>query len=129
MGQVRRTQFGRSTRGRYLGGELDLDATAFSHGFPRAGVIGSAAGNRDDDRPKAERRFGRGGSEFPAHRDDVDFDPKVTALREQGLEVPVHQFPGSEGFRQASRSAYATDPDGHLVEFWTADMLVAYGEG
>jgi catechol 2,3-dioxygenase-like lactoylglutathione lyase family enzyme len=37
-------------------------------------------------------------------------------------EVPVHEFgPLGKGAAN-SRSAYVHDPDGHLVEFWTADM-------
>ena len=35
---------------------------------------------------------------------------------------PVHEFGGLGGVERPSRSAYVTDPDGHLVEFWTASM-------
>jgi len=53
---------------------------------------------------------------------DGDFDGLVEALRGRGLEVPVHEFGGLGGVESPSRSAYVTDPDGHLVEFWTARM-------
>ena len=53
---------------------------------------------------------------------EADFEQKVAALRAHGHEVPVHEFgPLGEGAAN-SRSAYVHDPDGHLVEFWTADM-------
>jgi catechol 2,3-dioxygenase-like lactoylglutathione lyase family enzyme len=58
---------------------------------------------------------------------DGEFDEKVAALRAHGHEVPVHEFgPLSDGAPK-SRSAYVHDPDGHLVEFWTADMA-DYGD-
>ena len=37
-------------------------------------------------------------------------------------EVPVHEFGPLGAGAAPSRSAYVTDPDGHLVEFWTARM-------
>jgi catechol 2,3-dioxygenase-like lactoylglutathione lyase family enzyme len=59
---------------------------------------------------------------FAMQIDDHDFEPLVHRLREGGLEVPVHDF-GPLGDSDApSRAAYVTDPDGHLVEFWTARM-------
>jgi catechol 2,3-dioxygenase-like lactoylglutathione lyase family enzyme len=50
------------------------------------------------------------------------FDEMVEALRESGHEVPVHEFGPLGAGSEPSRSAYITDPDGHLVEFWTASM-------
>jgi catechol 2,3-dioxygenase-like lactoylglutathione lyase family enzyme len=58
---------------------------------------------------------------------DEAFEPLVEALRGRGLEVPVHEFGGLGEVESPSRSAYVTDPDGHLVEFWTARMS-DYGE-
>jgi catechol 2,3-dioxygenase-like lactoylglutathione lyase family enzyme len=50
------------------------------------------------------------------------FDARVAELRAAGHDAPVHEF-GPVGAGDApSRSVYVTDPDGHLVEFWTADM-------
>ena len=59
---------------------------------------------------------------FAMQVEDADFDALVSALRERGLEVPVHEFGGLGEVEAPSRSAYVTDPDGHLVEFWTARM-------
>jgi catechol 2,3-dioxygenase-like lactoylglutathione lyase family enzyme len=59
---------------------------------------------------------------FALQVSDDDFDPLVAALRGRGLEVPLHEFGGLGDVENPSRSAYVTDPDGHLVEFWTARM-------
>jgi catechol 2,3-dioxygenase-like lactoylglutathione lyase family enzyme len=59
---------------------------------------------------------------FALQVDDGDFDPLVAALRGRGLEVPLHEFGALGEVEAPSRSAYVTDPDGHLVEFWTARM-------
>ncbi len=59
---------------------------------------------------------------FAMHVNDDDFEPLVRGLRERGLDVPVHEFGGLGEVEGPSRSAYVTDPDGHLVEFWTARM-------
>ena len=75
-------------------------------------------------RPQVGLEGSRGG-DTRALRDadaEADFETKVDALRARGHEVPVHEFgPLGEGAAN-SRSAYVHDPDGHLVEFWTADM-------
>lgn len=79
--------------------------------------------------PQVGLEGSRGGEHvhFAIRIADSEFDAQVESMRSHGLEAPVHEFPGSEGFKGASRSAYATDPDGHLVEFWTADLRRAYG--
>jgi catechol 2,3-dioxygenase-like lactoylglutathione lyase family enzyme len=59
---------------------------------------------------------------FALHVADDDFGPLVETLRKRGLEVPVHEFGSLGSVQRPSRSAYVTDPDGHLVEFWTARM-------
>lgn len=63
---------------------------------------------------------------FAMHVDDADFDRLLETLRGRGLDVPVHEFGGlgggPDGVERPSRSAYVSDPDGHLVEFWTARM-------
>lgn len=51
-----------------------------------------------------------------------DFDQRVAALRAAGHDPPVHEFGPLGSGDRPSRSVYVTDPDGHLVEFWTADM-------
>ena len=75
-------------------------------------------------RPQVGLEGSRGGEHvhFAMQIDPARFDPQVEALRARGHEVPVHEFgPLGEG-ADNSRSAYVHDPDGHLVEFWTADM-------
>jgi catechol 2,3-dioxygenase-like lactoylglutathione lyase family enzyme len=75
-------------------------------------------------RPQVGLEGSRGGEHvhFAMRIADGEFDAKVAALRAHGHDVPVHEFgPLSDGAPQ-SRSAYVHDPDGHLVEFWTADM-------
>lgn len=75
-------------------------------------------------RPQVGLEGSRGGAHvhFAMQIPDAEFQDKVDLLRAHGHEVPVHEFgPLGEG-AAASRSAYVHDPDGHLVEFWTADM-------
>jgi catechol 2,3-dioxygenase-like lactoylglutathione lyase family enzyme len=75
-------------------------------------------------RPQVGLEGSRGGEHvhFAMQIEDSQFDGRVAALRAHGHEVPVHEFgPLGEGAPN-SRSAYVHDPDGHLVEFWTADM-------
>jgi catechol 2,3-dioxygenase-like lactoylglutathione lyase family enzyme len=74
--------------------------------------------------PQVGLEGSRGGEHvhFAMHVHESEFDPIVQRLRERGLEVPVHEFGGLGEAEAPSRSAYVTDPDDHLVEFWTADM-------
>jgi catechol 2,3-dioxygenase-like lactoylglutathione lyase family enzyme len=74
---------------------------------PQVGLEGSQGGNH---------------VHFALHVADEDFDPLVEGLRERGLEVRIHEFGGLGEIDSPSRSAYVNDPDGHLVEFWTARM-------
>ena len=73
--------------------------------------------------PQVGLEGSRGGSHvhFAIQIDEPHFDAKVAAIRDKGHEVPVHEFSGL-GSGDPSRSAYVLDPDGHLVEFWTARM-------
>jgi catechol 2,3-dioxygenase-like lactoylglutathione lyase family enzyme len=59
---------------------------------------------------------------FALHIEEDQFEPLVSRLRDRGLDVPVHEFGALGSGTGTSRSAYVTDPDGHLVEFWTARM-------
>ena len=61
----------------------------------------------------------RGGAHvhFALHVADGDFDGLVQHLRGAGHEVHVENFSDERG-----RAAYVTDPDGHVVEFWTWDV-------
>jgi catechol 2,3-dioxygenase-like lactoylglutathione lyase family enzyme len=59
---------------------------------------------------------------FAMQVEDDEFEPLVARLRERGLDVPLHEFSGLGGVERPTRAAYVTDPDGHLVEFWTATM-------
>jgi catechol 2,3-dioxygenase-like lactoylglutathione lyase family enzyme len=77
--------------------------------------------------PQVGLEGSRGGSHvhFALHIEEQAFDPLVARLRGRGLEVPVHEFGGLGGLGRSerpSKAAYVTDPDGHLVEFWTARM-------
>jgi catechol 2,3-dioxygenase-like lactoylglutathione lyase family enzyme len=73
--------------------------------------------------PQVGLEGSRGGSHvhFAMQIDPESFDARVAALRRHGCEVPVHDF-NPIGAGEASKSAYVLDPDGHLVEFWTASM-------
>jgi catechol 2,3-dioxygenase-like lactoylglutathione lyase family enzyme len=71
-------------------------------------------------RPQVGLEGSRGGVHvhFALHIADADYDAAVARLRAAGLEIAEHAFPT----RPHSRSAYAHDPDGHLVELWTWDV-------
>jgi catechol 2,3-dioxygenase-like lactoylglutathione lyase family enzyme len=74
--------------------------------------------------PQVGLEGSRGGEHvhFAMQIEDGRFDDLVASLRAKGHDVPVHEFgPLGKGGAN-SRSAYVHDPDGHLVEFWTADM-------
>ena len=75
-------------------------------------------------RPQVGLEGSRGGRHvhFALRVPDDTFDARVTALRAAGHDAPVHEFGPLGSGNEASRSVYVTDPDGHLVEFWTADM-------
>lgn len=75
-------------------------------------------------RPQVGMEGSRGGEHvhFAMRIADENFDAQVDAMKARGLEVPIHEFDGLGSAEGPSRSAYVTDPDGHLVEFWTADM-------
>jgi len=75
-------------------------------------------------KPQVGLEGSRGGSHvhFAMQVPDEEFDGIVASLRENGCEVPVHEFGPLGPDASPSRSAYVTDPDGHLVEFWTARM-------
>jgi catechol 2,3-dioxygenase-like lactoylglutathione lyase family enzyme len=61
----------------------------------------------------------RGGSHvhFALHIDDADFDALVQHLERTGHDVHIENFSDGRG-----RAAYVTDPDGHVIEFWTWDV-------
>jgi len=80
-------------------------------------------------KPQVGLEGSRGGEHvhFALRVPEETFEARVAALRAAGHEAPVHEFgPLGDGERP-SRSVYVTDPDGHLVEFWTADMA-DYGD-
>jgi catechol 2,3-dioxygenase-like lactoylglutathione lyase family enzyme len=74
--------------------------------------------------PQVGLEGSRGGRHvhFAMHIEERDFDALVEQLRARDLDVPVHEFGGLAGVERKSRAAYVMDPDGHLVEFWTARM-------
>ena len=65
---------------------------------------------------------GRGGAHvhYAMRIADEDYDEAVARLRGKGVEVHEEDF-------GASRAAYVTDPDGNVVELWTADPRRAVG--
>ena len=75
-------------------------------------------------KPQVGLEGSRGGEHvhFAMQLADEDFEARVDAMRAHGHEVPVHEFGPLADGAPRSRSAYVHDPDGHLVEFWTADM-------
>jgi catechol 2,3-dioxygenase-like lactoylglutathione lyase family enzyme len=74
--------------------------------------------------PQVGLEGSRGGSHvhFALHLDEREFEPLLAALRGRGLDVPVHELGPLGNGEKPSRAAYVMDPDGHLVEFWTAQM-------
>jgi catechol 2,3-dioxygenase-like lactoylglutathione lyase family enzyme len=75
-------------------------------------------------RPQVGLEGSRGGEHvhFAMQVADGDFDARVEAMRAHGHEVPVHEFGPLADGAPPTRAAYVHDPDGHLVELWTADM-------
>lgn len=54
---------------------------------------------------------------FALHVAEADLDALVRQLEQAGYAVEVIEFRDGRG-----RAAYVTDPDGHVVEFWTWDV-------
>jgi catechol 2,3-dioxygenase-like lactoylglutathione lyase family enzyme len=79
--------------------------------------------------PQVGLEGSRGGEHvhFAMQVAEDDFESRVEAMRAHGHEVPVHEFGPLADGAPPTRAAYVHDPDGHLVEFWTADMR-AYGQ-
>lgn len=109
---------------------VDLEA---SEGF-YAGLLGLPVVERWEDReavwvmagnrtriglwrPQVGLAGGRGGVHvhFAMHIAEDDYDAAVSRLRNRGAAVEEIEFEGGA----ASRAAYLTDPDGHVVELWT----------
>ena len=69
-------------------------------------------------RPQVGIAGGRGGVHvhFALHIAEADYDAAVARLRERAGSVEERHF------ESAGRSAYLTDPDGHVVELWTWDV-------
>jgi catechol 2,3-dioxygenase-like lactoylglutathione lyase family enzyme len=75
-------------------------------------------------KPQVGLEGSRGGEHvhFAIRVAEHDFEQRVDALRAHGHEVPVHEFGPLADGAPPTRAAYVHDPDGHLIEFWTADM-------
>jgi catechol-2,3-dioxygenase len=73
-------------------------------------------------KPQVGIAGGRGGVHvhYAVHIDEQDYPATVEHLRECGLEVTEDDF-------GHSRAVYVTDPDGNVVEFWTADVGRLHG--
>lgn len=65
---------------------------------------------------------GRGGAHvhYAMHIAEEDYSASVERLRAHGLDVFEDDF-------GHSRAAYVTDPDGNVVELWTANLSDMYG--
>ena len=70
-------------------------------------------------RPQVGLHGGRGGVHvhYALHIAEADFEAAVEHLRAQGEDPKLTAFGDGRG-----RAAYVTDPDGHVVEFWTWDV-------
>jgi catechol 2,3-dioxygenase-like lactoylglutathione lyase family enzyme len=70
-------------------------------------------------RPQVGLFGGRGGIHvhFAMHIAEADYEAALERLRAAGEPMPEHVFGTTHG-----RAAYATDPDGHVVELWTWDV-------
>ena len=71
-------------------------------------------------RPQVGLAGGRGGVHvhFAMRVDDEALEATVARLRAHGHQVDERAFATTP----PSRAAYATDPDGHVVELWTWDV-------
>lgn len=71
-------------------------------------------------RPQVGLAGGRGGVHvhYAMHLPEESYDAAVERLRTHGLDVHEEVFEEDRG-----RAAYVTDPDGHVVEFWTWDLV------
>ncbi len=69
--------------------------------------------------PQIGLEGGRGGVHvhFAMHIAEADYEAALERLRAAGEPMPEHVFGSTHG-----RAAYATDPDGHVVELWTWDV-------
>ena len=72
-------------------------------------------------KPQVGIAGGRGGAHvhYALQIAGEDYGPTVERLRGWGLEVHEDEFGDS-------RAAYVSDPDGHVVEFWTAAVGQMY---
>jgi catechol 2,3-dioxygenase-like lactoylglutathione lyase family enzyme len=72
-------------------------------------------------KPQVGVAGGRGGIHvhFALQIAEEDYEPTVERLRGCGLKVHEDEFGDS-------RAAYVTDPDGNVVEFWTAALAQMY---
>ena len=70
-------------------------------------------------RPQIGLEGSRGGVHvhFAMHIAEADYEAALERLRAAGEPMPEHAFGTTHG-----RAAYATDPDGHVVELWTWDV-------
>ena len=55
---------------------------------------------------------------YALHLSEDAYDAAVERLRSHGYKPHEERF----GTYEASRAAYVTDPDGHVVELWTWDV-------
>ncbi len=70
-----------------------------------------------------EKQIGLAGSQggehvhFALKIDEPDYESILEKLVSSGLAPHEHEFKNKRG-----RAIYVTDPDGHVVEFWTWDV-------
>jgi catechol 2,3-dioxygenase-like lactoylglutathione lyase family enzyme len=91
----------------------------------RGGAVWLLAGDRTRIglwRPQIGLGGGRGGVHvhYAMHLPASAYDKAIERLRAAGLEVLDHDH--SKYGHDRGRSAYVTDPGGHVVELWTWDV-------
>lgn len=71
-------------------------------------------------RPQVGLAGGRGGVHvhYAMHLPEESYEAAVERLRAHGLDVHEETFEEDRG-----QAAYVTDPDGHVVELWTWDLV------
>lgn len=104
---------GESFRGREAVWVQSGDQTRIGLWQPQVGIAGSRGGVH---------------VHFAMTVAEGDFDAVVAQVREHGVHVDEVYF-GDDPTAPGQRSAYVTDPDGHVVEFWTRDVATQAAAG
>lgn len=104
---------GESFRGREAVWLQSGDQTRIGLWKPQVGIAGSRGGVH---------------VHFAMTVTEADYDVLVAQVRERGVHVDEVYF-GDDPAAPGQRSAYVTDPDGHVVEFWTRNVATQAAAG